>query len=366
MDTNRLQELKRLVLGRLDEHPALREIYPDNWVEQQFKAGPAKGFHPVVQTLLGFTHGPRLAAGMQKAWLAVTHQNHPGDIASRRSRLAGSPDRSWQENHKDYWSCIAEVYLAAYLVTQGYAVQLSGGDGPDLALFVGRDDPVGHVEVHSPRQTLEANEFQHHLFWALQDKAPLNLSLTARPSWDSLSLAGNNAVALAHQVAQVYDTITRTTPLPLERCLTLPNGCVDVEIGPGEDSAIHYHSPQAFTGPGAPTALFDDIIARAKAKKRQLSAAPRWAVFAVEVAFYHTIPLHIHLFDTAALDHAAFPAELPDYVAGLIICAVTLTDVAPYAALGFPNPRSRWAQDPSLLEMLRLFDRPLRRKGRTT
>jgi hypothetical protein len=364
VDTIRLQELKALVLEQLEQHPVLKDIYSHRWVEEQFTAGQTRGFHPAVQILLGFTCGPRLAAGMEKAWLALTGQREPGDIHSRRSRLRGSPDRSWRDNHRDWWSCIAEVYLAAYLVTQRYGVQLSKGDGPDLALFAAQADPVGHIEVHSPRQTLEAREFDHHLFWALQDKAPLNLSLTARSSWASLSLAGDNAVALARRVAQVYDTITPATPLPLKTSLTLPNSSVDVEIGPGTGNSPHYPR-QASTGPSFPTALLEDIIARAEDKKRQLSAADRWAVFAVEVAAYDPKSLYIHLFDTAALDHAAFPAELPDYVAGLIICAVSLTDVAPHAALGFPNPRSRWAQDPSLLEMLRLFHRPLRRKGRT-
>jgi hypothetical protein len=368
MDTDRLQELKRLVLSRLDEHPALREIYPDNWVQQQFRAGPAKGFHPVVQILLGFTHGPRLAAGMEKAWLAVSQQKAPGDVASRRSRLAGSPDRSWQDNHRDWWSCIAEVYLAAYLVTQGYGVQLSRGDGPDLALTVGQDDPVGHVEVHSPRQTLEAREFDHHLFWALQDKARLGLSLTARPSWDSLSFTGDNAVALARQVAQLYDTIASQKTLPpLKRRLTVANGCIDVEIGPGIGGTIGYRGEARCGGPGFPTALFDDIIARAEGKRRQLSAAPRWAVLAVEVAAYHTIPLYIHLLNSAALGNAPFPAErLPKCVAGLIIYPVDLTELEPHAALACPNPHSPWAQEPSLVKMLRLFDLPLRRKGHAT
>jgi hypothetical protein len=363
VDTARLQELKNLVLERLDEHPGLKQIYSDGWVEEQFRAGPTRGFHPVVQILLGFRHGARLAAGMQKAWLALTGQRDPGAIGRRRSWLRGSLDRSWQDNHNKWWSCIAEIYLAAYLATQGYGVRLCNGGGPDLALSTRQADAVGHVEVHSPRQSLEANEFQHHLFWALQDKPPLDLSLTAKPSWDSLSLAGDNAAALARQVAQLYDTVTPTTPLPLNTRLTLPNGCVDVEIGPGEDSAIHYHTDAVSGARSFPSALLEDIVARAERKRRQLSGAPRWAAFAVEVAAYHPVPFYIHLFDTTADASWPFPAELPDYVAALIIYAVNLTEVQPGAARVFPNPRSPWARDPPLLEMLHLFDRPLRRKG---
>jgi hypothetical protein len=362
---NRLQELKGLVLARLDEHPALKDVYSDSWVQEQFRVGPAKGFHPAVRILLGFVHGPRLAAGMEKAWLAVTRQKDPGDMGSRRSRLRGSPDRSWQENHKDWWSCIAELYLAAYLVTQGYSVRLCNGGGPDLALSTEQPDVVGHVEVHSPRQTLENSEFADHLFWALQGKSPLDLFLTARPSWDDLALTGANAIALANQVAQLYDGITPGTVLPFETRLILTNGSVDVQIGPGKDGAIGYGTDALSGGAGISDTLFEDIIARAQAKRQQLLAAPRWAVLAVEVAAYHAIPFNIHLFDATADAGWPFPAELPDYVAALIICAVGLTQLEPGAARVFPNPNSPWAEDASLLELLGLFHSRLPREGGT-
>lgn len=359
MDTNRLQELKRLVLDRLDQHPALKAIYSDSWVEQQFRAGPTDRFHPAVRILLGFTHGSRLAAGMEKAWLAVTQQKEPGDIRSRRSRLRGSPDRSWQENHKDWWSCIAELYLAAYLVTQGHSVRLCNGGGPDLALSTGEADTVGHIEVHSPRQTLEARELDDRLFWGLQDKEPFDLSLTPTPSFDDLHLTGASAAALAEQVAELYDTITANTPLPLETRLTLPNGSVDVEIGPGKDGRTHFHSGPLPGGMTFASGLFEDIIDRAEGKKRQLLAAPRWAVLAVEIASYYAIQLEIHLLNTPPDSPHAFPVHrLPDYIAALMIYAVGLADLRPLAALASPNPHSPWAQDPPLLELLRLFPPP--------
>jgi len=351
----RLQELKTLVLRRLDEHPGLKDIYSNGWVEDQFRLGPTQGFHPVVRILLGFTLGNALAAGMERAWLVVSGQSDPGAIQSRRLGLTGRIGRPWQENHREWWSSIAEFYLAAYLVEQGYAVRLQDS-GPDLALSIGHGDPVGYVEVHSPRQTLDDREFADELFWALQGRTPVDLTLTASPSWDHLALSGPSAAALAAQIAQLCDTVASDTILPTTTRLTLPRGSIDAEFGPGRNGHIGYNSGAQWGGSGLPSALFDDIVERAQDKKRQLMAPPRWTVLALEVAAYHTIPLYIHLFGSPGGAHGAFPTEqLPDYVAALIIYAVDLTVLEPHAALGFRNPQSPWAQDASLLELLRLF-----------
>lgn len=359
MDADRLEELKRLVLERLQQHPGLKKIYSSRWVEEQFSLGPTHGFHPVVAILLGFTLGGALAAGMEKAWLALSGQSQPGAMDSRRLGLVGGIDRPWQDNHRDWWSPIAELYLAAYLVGQGYEVRLQDS-GPDLALSVGNDEPVGYVEVHSPRQTLDDREFMDQLFWALQGRTPLDLRLTARPSWDYLTLSGPSAAALAAQIAELCDTVASDTTLPTTIRLTLPRGSIDVDLGPGRNGYIGYDSDAQWGGSGLPSALFDDIVERAQDKKRQLMAPSRWTVLALEVAAYYTIPLYIHILNTGVVGSDAFPSgQLPEYVAGLIIYAVDLADLEPHSARVFRNPQSPWAQDPTLLHLLGLFNRPL-------
>jgi hypothetical protein len=292
---------------------------------------------------------------MERAWLAVSGQSEPGAMHSRRLGLAGGIGRPWQDNHRDWWSSIAEVYLAAHLVGQGYAVRLQDS-GPDLALSVRDGEPLGYVEVHSPRQTLDDREFADQLFWALEGRTAFDLRLTAKPSWDHLGLSGPSAAALAAHIAHLCDTVASDTILPTTRSVPLARGSLDVQLGPGRNGYIGYDRGAQWGGPGLPSALFDDIVERAQDKKRQLMTPALWTVLALEVAAYHTIPLYIHLFGRPGGTHGAFPTEqLPDYVAALIIYAVDLTVLEPHAALGFRNPQSPWAQDASLLELLRLF-----------
>jgi hypothetical protein len=355
VDSNTLERLKELVLERLEQHPGLKQIYSSSWVEEQFSQGPSRGFHPVVRILLGFTLGEKPATARERAWLVVSGQSEPGDVKSRCLGLTGGIGRPWEDNHRDWWSSIAELYLAAHLVGHGYAVRLQDS-GPDLALFMGNSECLGCVEVHSPRQTLGDSEFSDQLFWALRDRTPLDLRLTAKPSWDRLPLSGPSGATVAEQIAQLADTIASDTILPTTRRLTFTRGFIDVEFGPGRNGYIGYDSGAGWVGPELPSALFDDIVGRAQDKEHQLMAPPRWTILALEVAAYHTIPLYIHLFGRPGGTHGAFPTErLPDYVAALVIYAVDLTDIEPHAALGFRNPHSPWAQDSSLLGFLRLF-----------
>ncbi len=188
-----------------------------------------------------------------------------GKVKSRLNLLQGKAQGSWDDNHRDWWTTLCELYLAKWLEEAGYAIKLAGA-GADIELL---DDSVSlGMEITTLRKGLGISELEAVLSW--QDRSARGVVI--RYDAEGFQLTEQELAALVSDIQAASEAMRDTGEA--ERVISIENHTGECEIrvsaaasswitttGPTKGFAIRFEH------------LYDSIIekVRQKAAKGQLN-----------------------------------------------------------------------------------------------
>ena len=348
----------------LGRYPTLLEVYGTEWVRQQVPTAFKRGPHPMLNWLSAPPDWQNASPESRERKLydqceatlgrmdAVLHWAmylgpQAGKVKSRLKLLRGQPKGSWDDNHRDWWTTLCELYLAHWLQTLGYDIRM-GDQGADIELS--KKDTCVLVEITTLRKGLGVSELEGVLSW--HDSCPYGV--VVRYDTEEFRLTEQEFGKLLSEFDEACASMTHAGGN--ERTVKLRNSTGMCEIRIANDPSPWIHT----TGPTKGFAirfehLYDKILEKIHQKvgRKQLNL-DQPSVLVIDIETWRPSAVTQFRLSQGGV-MADFPVgQLPASAAALMMTTISPLSGRPTVLTITPNPQSPFRCEPALHT---LFDR---------
>lgn len=367
MNQVRRRDLVAEVSAVLQRYPTLQRIYGPTWVSQHVPAALKRGPHPMLNWLSvpsEYGTAPEGSAERElydQSEAALTTMSETidallqlgaqaGKVKSRLGLLRGKATATWDDNHRDWWTTLCELYVAHWLHSLGYGICL-GGKGADIELT--ERDRSFFVEVTTLRKGLGVEELAGVISWA--DSYPYHVSV--RYTSEDFALNGREIPDLLADLDRACSSLALGRAA--ERVLKLKSWTGQCEIR----LSSHVSPAVSLVGPTNSLAfrfnlLHDQMLEkiRQKVSNKQLLLT-RPSVLVIDIQTWRPSAVHqFWLLGNAVM--ADFPVDdMPREIVALIITTMSPVSVRPSKLTVTRNPNSPFNNDRRLEAFLARIQR---------
>jgi hypothetical protein len=326
---------KAEALHWLSARPRLAAIASDRWLDAQGRK--RRGLrHPLYELLQAWPEQPGIPA-IFDAMEAALSADVRGDVRSRARRLVSG-------GAGDYWSAVAELYVAAALRACGLEVAL---DSPDVLAVDPTDGSEVAIELTSVWRTEDANRLTEIIAGGWTGRYQPSIVIPDETVHISTPVADRVLAAMlaADQRLQASGG-PRSDEEEVDISSIIATSKVRAFLAP--------RSPEYMaTGSGPRSTIVDpwpDLEAKVQEKVRQLAGRP-CALVAVDGTHMHVTAYHWA--DMVMDDHIQPVLDMPPNIAGVVLFWIDLRQHQPFRAAVVRN--SNWP-DPDPAALVRALD----------
>jgi hypothetical protein len=319
----------------LSARPRLAAVATDRWLDAQ--GGKRRGLrHPLYDLLQAGPEQPEIPA-MFDALEAALSADVRGDIRSRARRLVSG-------SASDYWSAVAELYVAAALRACGLEVRL---DSPDVVAVDRSDGSEVAIELTSVWRTEDANRLTEIIAGGWTGRYQPSIIVPDET---------------AHFPTPVADRVLAAM-LAADQRLQTSGGPRSDEEEIDISSIIAASKVRAFLAPRSPEYMatrsgprstivdpWPDLEAKVQEKVRQLAGRP-CALVAVDGTHMHVTAYHWA--EMVKDNHVRPILDAPPNIGGVVLFWVDLRQHQPFRAAVVRN--SNWP-GPDPVALVRALD----------